>query len=133
MAASRLIAGWLLSVCLAPAQLGWFHHDRNRKKQASEEGFVGIVSSKGLLAFTITAADTRVITFTITDSTIYLHDTKRASPYEISRGEAVKVEATADRDGNLSATNVTSQDDTPELKRRAQASELLPGGVTDDP
>jgi hypothetical protein len=134
MAASRLIAGLLLAVSLAPAQLGWFHNDRkgSHKKQTSDEGFVGVVTAKGLLSFTIMAADTRVITFAITDSTLYLHGTKRVSPYEIGRGETVKVEATADRDGNLSATNIAPQDTSPPVKRRAQASALLPGGVTDD-
>ncbi|HEY3841397.1 MAG TPA: DUF5666 domain-containing protein [Bryobacteraceae bacterium] len=119
-------------MCLCHAQLGWFRGDHKGNKKASDEGFLGVVASKSLLSFTIVATDSRVITFKITDSTIFQKGNKGESPYDMSRGETVRVYGTADREGNLTATNIRLQDSSVVPRRRAQASGLLPGGVKDD-
>jgi hypothetical protein len=129
----RIVVGLLLLVCLASAQFGWIHNDKKSAKKKESDGFLGIVATKGLLSFTILALDMRVITFKITDSTVYFHGSKWVSPYQMNRGAVVNVEATADSEGALSATNVVFEDTVPELHHRARAGALLPGGVNDDP
>ena len=133
MAGRKTLAGLLLSVCLGHAQLNWFRGDHKGSKKTVDEGFLGVVASKSLLSFTIIAPDTRVIKFKIVDSTLFQKGNRGESPYEMSRGETVRVYATADREGNLTATRIRLQDSSVVPKRRAQASTLLPGGVKDDP
>ncbi len=139
MTAIKVAAGLLLSVCLAPGQIRWFHNDRRpgkmieKKKDAVEDGFLGVVVRKGPQSFIIRTVDARFITFRIADSTLYFHGSKWARPSQLRRGGVVKVETEADNDGNLTATAVVVQDTVPVLKARALASSLLPGGVTGDP
>jgi hypothetical protein len=139
MTAIKVGAGLLLAVSLAPAQFGWFRSDRPTSKKApkkpesGEEGILGYVLSKTANAFILRAVDTRVITYKIADTTLFFHGSRWISPSLLQRAAIVKVEATADKDGLLTATAVVFQDTVPTLVSRAIASNLLPGGVTDDP
>jgi hypothetical protein len=144
MTAMKVGAGVLLSVSLASAQFGWFHTGKSdasktdrktakKKAEPDEGGFLGVVSTRSSSSFVILAFDTRIITFKITDTTLFFHGSKWASPTQMKRGLVVQVDASADADGNLTAENVVFQDTAPQFQRRAKASELLPGGVQDDP
>ena len=130
----RACAGLLLSVCLASAQFGWFGGKRSPKKTPPrEQGIVGVVVKTSVDSFVIRAEDMRVITFKIADSTIYFHGSKWVKPSQLRRGAVVSVQAGSDADGILTAEEVVFQDTVPEMKLRAQAAALLPGGVKDDP
>ena len=139
MTTVRVCALLLLHVCLASGQFGWLWHDRAGrvkaavKKDATEEGILGVVVRKNAGSFAIRTVDTRFITFTIVDSTLYFHGSRWSRPSQLKRGSVVKVENVADRDGNLTATAVVFQDRIPEMQSWTTATDLLPGGVTRDP
>src|SRR5579864_4707999 len=103
MTTLRVGAGLLLSVCLATAQFGWFHRNRpsHKKEQPGEERVLGVVMKKTADSFVVRAVDTRVITFKISDSTLYFRSWKWASPSNLKSGAVVKVAADADPDGIL--------------------------------
>ena len=138
MTSIRVGAGLLLAVCLAPAQFGWLYGDKqpkkiDRKKDPAGEGVLGVVVKTSPESFIVRAVDTRLITFKIADSTLYFHGPKWVSPSQLRRGAIVGVDATADRDGILTATDVVFQDTKPALQLHRTATALLPGGVTEDP
>lgn len=139
MTTLRACALLLLPVCPAAAQFDWLwrHHGQSPsailKKEAAEEGILGVVVKKSSESFAIRTADTRFVTFKIVDSTLYFHGSRWASPTQLKRGSAVRVENTADRDGVLTATAVVFQDRTPALQSWTTAAELLPGGIAGDP
>jgi hypothetical protein len=133
MTATRVCAGWLLFVCLASAQFGWFHDRRIQKNHTGEDSVAGVVVKTSADTFVIRAADTRVITFKIADSTLFFHGSKWTRPSLLKRGALVSVEATGDAEGNLTADEVVFQDTLPPLSVREPASAMLPGGVKDDP
>jgi len=136
--ALKLAVGLLLSVCLCSAQFGWFSNGRRTPKktaktQDSGESTLGVVVKKTSDSFVIRTVDTRFVGFKIADTTLFFHGSSWTSPTKLGRGAVVQVAATADADGQLTATDVVFQDFRPVLNTRAQASGLLPGGVTDDP
>jgi hypothetical protein len=136
MTAIRVGAGSLLFVCLASGQFGWLHGNNklpHKKKETPDEAILGVVVRKAPDSFVIRAVDTRFITYKIDDVTVYFHGSKWSGPSLLKRGAAVKVEASSDKDGNLTANNVIFQDSQPELKSWTSARDLLPGGVADDP
>jgi hypothetical protein len=134
MTATRVCAGLLLSVCLAPAQFDWFNHRRSQKKRpGQDDGVAGVVVKASAESFVLRAADARIITFKIADSTIYFHGSKWATPSQLRRGAVVSVQASGDSNGFLTAEEVVFQDTLPPFKLRVPASAMLPGGVKDDP
>jgi hypothetical protein len=134
MTAMRVCAGLLLSVCLATAQFGWFSNKRGQKKSPDEEdGVAGVVVKTSAESFILRAADARIITFKIADSTLYFHGSKWVRPSWLQRGAVVSVQATGDKNGYLTADEVVFRDKLPPFKLRAPASAMLPGGVKGDP
>jgi hypothetical protein len=138
MRPTRVAAGLLFSVCLASAQFGWFHNSKRPAAKKTSirdtgESTLGVVMKKTASEFVIRTEDTRFIGFKIVDSTLYFHGSRWSTPSQLKRGAVVRVEATADDDGLLTATDVMFQDYKPELKSRAQASGLLPDGAMRDP
>ena len=88
MTAMRVVAGLLLSVCLVSAQLGWFHQQSpgpQKKKEHAEEAILGVVVKRSPDSFVVRAVDTRIITFKITDSTLYFRSSRM--------GESISFEA----------------------------------------
>jgi hypothetical protein len=136
MAVIRAGAGLLLAVCLAQGQFGWFHHvwkTPQEKRVEPDEGVPGVVSKTSAESFTLRAADTRVITYKIADTTLFFRGNKFMRAAQLHRGLAVAVEAAADPEGRLTATTVLFREKRPLLKESASAGALLPGGVPDDP
>lgn len=132
----RIGAGLLLGVCLASAQFGWVHRpNRSGGKRAphADDDIVGLVLKVTPEAFVVRAVDTRVVTFRLTESTLFFHGVKWESPAQLRRGAVVLVEATGDKDGILTATAVVFRDEKPRWQMRATAEQLLPKGVKDDP
>ncbi len=126
MAAWRVCAGLLLSVCLALAV-------NPKKKPNGVDEATGVVIKTGADSFVVRTEDTRIITFKLARSTMFFHGSKWARPSQLKRGAMVAVESSTDREGNLTAEEVDFRDTLPPLKVPAQAVELLPGGTADDP
>jgi hypothetical protein len=131
----------VLSVSLADAQFDWFKLGKKsttgsqgtpKHKKNAEEGMLGVVVRRSPDSFLIRTPDLRFVTFDISDSTLYFHGSKWASPTQLKRGAAVRVENTADADGNLTASAVVFQDQTPILQSWTPAADLLPGGLPGD-
>lgn len=125
----------LLSVCLASAQFGWFHRDRKpaRKKDSRDDAVLGVVVKRSADSFVVRAVDSRIITFKITDETVYFRGWKWATPSHLKSATVVKVVSNADGDGILTASEVTFENTRPVFRPRARANDLLAGGVKEDP
>jgi hypothetical protein len=93
----------------------------------------GVVVKTSPQSFVVRAGDMRVITFKIADSTTYFHGSRWVRPSQLRRGAIVSVQASADRDGILTADEVVFRDTLPPVKLRAGVGTMLPGGVKDDP
>jgi hypothetical protein len=124
MAIVRACGVLLLAVCLVQA----------KKKPAphTDEGILGVVVRKTPDSLLIRTPDIRFVTFKIADTTLYFHGSKWASPARLKRGAVVRVDNDADREGVLTATEITFEDRMPEMQRAVRASDLLPAGTTTD-
>jgi hypothetical protein len=140
MTTVRACALLLLPVCLSAGHFDWLPW-RDRSAQARPaakskppiDGILGVVVRKNPHSFVVRTVDTRFVTFQIADTTLYFHGSRWASATRLQRGAVVAVENSADRNGNLTATAVVFQDKRPEMQTWTPASELLPGGMPQDP
>jgi hypothetical protein len=128
MRAGSISAGLLLVVLIPSTHAGWLQ----REKKAVEDGAPGVVVKIKPGLFEVLTADSRFITYKLNDSTLYFHRSKFVSPAQLRLGKVVTVEADSDWEGNLTASSVAFQDSRPAWRPRAQARDLLPGGVMDD-
>jgi hypothetical protein len=100
----------LLAAGLLPAQMQLPWPGRSKKAQAKEvlQQFTGHIQSVEPESITLTAEDTRVITFKCTKETKYLQDEKQPIQRSVLKaGDEIEIEARSDKEGFFEAVNVT--------------------------